>query len=115
MKRRLKLAAVALAILIGAVLFGWRSKTQSDTAHRLVEAGAALIDVRTAEEFAAGHIPGAINVPVHRLEARLAELPDKDRPIVVYCRSGQRSGRARRMLQDKGYTAIHDLGAMSNW
>jgi phage shock protein E len=88
--------------------------TGSD-ARRLVGSGARLVDVRTREEFAAGHLPGAVNIPVQELDRRMAELEPKGEPLVLYCRSGSRSGRAARMLKGAGYSAVHDLGAMSRW
>ena len=74
-----------------------------------------LLDVRTLEEFASGHLPSAINISVQELERRLGELKAKDRPIVLYCRSGNRSNRAAGILKGAGYAAVHDLGAMSRW
>lgn len=79
----------------------------SGTAH-------ALIDVRTPEEFASGHIEGAVNIPVEALAGRLSEVPS-GQPIVLYCRSGNRSATAARMLADAGYTAIYDLGGVQRW
>ena len=84
-------------------------------ARRLVEAGALLVDVRTTEEFAVGHIAGALNIPVQGLEKRMRELDPKDRPIVLYCRSGNRSARALRLLQEAGFSHVYDLGAQSRW
>jgi len=80
-----------------------------------VDSGALLLDVRTAEEFQGGHIEGAVNIPVGELEGRLAELPPPDQPIVVYCRSGRRSGSARTLLMERGFSQVHNLGAMSAW
>ncbi len=79
----------------------------SDTEH-------ILIDVRTAEEFAEGHIAGAVNIPVDYIEGRLAEIPT-DIPVVVYCRSGNRSARAASILVDNGYSEIYDLGGIMAW
>lgn len=84
-------------------------------ARRLVENGARLVDVRTPEEFAVAHVPGAVNIPVQDLGRRMEELEPKDQPVVVYCQSGNRSGRAARLLEDAGYTKVHDLGAMNRW
>ncbi|NDJ51555.1 MAG: rhodanese-like domain-containing protein [Chloroflexi bacterium] len=72
-----------------------------------------LVDVRTPEEVADGYIDGAINIPVDELEARLSELPD-DAPVVVYCRSGNRSARAANILASNGYEA-YDLGGIITW
>jgi rhodanese-related sulfurtransferase len=68
----------------------------------------------TPEEFAAGHLDGAINIPIDDLDARKGELK-KDADIVLYCRSGGRSERGRALLAAAGYTKVHNLGAMSNW
>jgi rhodanese-related sulfurtransferase len=79
----------------------------------LVANGALLIDVRTASEYAAGHIVGAINIPVDDLPSRLGEI-DIGRPVVVYCASGTRSGRAAQTLCGASYR-VYDLGPMSKW
>ena len=73
-----------------------------------------LLDVRTPEEFASGHIPGAINIAVDQLPQRLSEVP-QDRPVVVYCRSGSRSGQAAQILDRAGYAQIYDLGGIVTW
>lgn len=75
-----------------------------------------LLDVRTAEEYAAGHIPGAALLPNEDIgTARPAQLPVLDTPIYVYCRSGRRSADAAAKLADMGYTALYDLGGISSW
>jgi phage shock protein E len=107
--------ALLVALAIAFLLLKRGGDISAADARKLVGEGARLIDVRTTEEFAAGHIAGAVNIPVHLLEGRLGELGSKEQPIVVYCRSGNRSGRAKRMLQGAGYTSVHDLGAMSRW
>lgn len=73
-----------------------------------------LVDVRTADEFASGHIPGAINIPVDQVGQRLAEFPT-DQPIVLYCRSGNRSAQAANTLAAAGYTNLYDLGGIVQW
>lgn len=96
------------------MLFGG-GRTDAAEARRLVAEGAMLLDVRTPEEYAAGHIPGAVNIPVQVLGGRMDELPDRERTIVVYCRSGVRSANAANMLRGAGFTAVHDLGGMGAW
>lgn len=86
-----------------------------ERARALVEEGATLVDVRTDGEFAEGHIPGAVNIPVDELESRLKEVGPKDKAVVLYCRSGSRSARAARILQREGFREVHDLGGMSRW
>jgi rhodanese-related sulfurtransferase len=73
-----------------------------------------LIDVRTPEEFASGHIPGAINISVQSLPDRLDEVPN-DETIVVYCRTGNRSATATDILVDAGYAPVYDLGGIVDW
>lgn len=83
---------------------------------QFLDAGAAhqLIDVRTAEEFATGHIPGAVNIPLQELGQRLNEVA-ADQPLVLYCRSGNRSTQAATLLSGQGYTGIYNLGGISAW
>jgi phage shock protein E len=80
-----------------------------------VARGAALLDVRTPEEFGSEHVPGALNVPLQELQTRLHELGAKDRPVVVYCRSGRRSAEAARLLRASGFHHVHDMGAIFEW
>jgi phage shock protein E len=79
-----------------------------------VQNGALLVDVRTAEEFATGHLPGAINIPHGEIVQGLAALdvaPSAD--IVLYCRSGNRSGMATASLTSAGFTKAVNAGAYS--
>ncbi len=90
-------------------------------AHKLVEReGAVLLDVRTEDEFAQGHVEGAHNISHDQLEGRLEEIErltggDKSKPIVTYCRSGGRAGKARTMLEAAGYTRVTNVGGMSDY
>lgn len=73
-----------------------------------------LIDVRTPDEFASGHLHGAVNIPVESLASRLSEVPN-GQPIIVYCRSGNRSATASQVLAQAGYSSIYDLGGINDW
>jgi len=74
-----------------------------------------VLDVRTAEEFVAGHVPGAINIPYDQVASRLAEVP-RDRDVVLYCRSGRRVQMAAEVLAGSGYTRLEHLqGDMPTW
>jgi molybdopterin/thiamine biosynthesis adenylyltransferase/rhodanese-related sulfurtransferase len=86
-------------------------------ADRRRTAGVTLLDVREQVEWDAGHIPGAAFIPQGELPARIeAEFPDKDQPIVLYCRSGARSGRATQLLQGLGYTDVVNMaGGILAW
>ena len=76
-----------------------------------------LIDVRTPEEFAAGHLPNAINININdaTFETKMSSL-DKSKPVLVYCKSGGRSGRACGIVKELGFTNITDLdGGITSW
>ena len=76
--------------------------------------GALLLDVRTEEEYAGGHIPGSRNVPLGTLGR--AELPaDPETPLFVYCLSGARSRQAAMLLRRAGYAHVTDLGGICNY
>ena len=80
------------------------------------ETGYIILDVRRPDEFAAGHIPNAINVPNESIgTAEIPELPDKDQLIMVYCRSGRRSKEASEKLVQLGYTNIVEFGGILDW
>ncbi|MDP5071169.1 MAG: rhodanese-like domain-containing protein [Congregibacter sp.] len=79
-----------------------------------VQNGALLVDVRTAEEFATGHLPGAINIPHGEIVEGLAALnTSKSADIVLYCRSGNRSGIATSSLSEVGFTSATNAGGYS--
>ena len=80
------------------------------------ESGYMILDVRTPEEFADKHIPGAINIPNETIGTdEIPELPDKDQLILVYCRSGNRSKQASEKLAALGYTNIVEFGGINDW
>lgn len=80
------------------------------------ESDYAIVDVRTPEEFAEGHIPDALNIPLDTIAGELvAELPDKDQLIMIYCRSGNRSATAASQLAAMGYTNVVDFGGIKSW
>ena len=75
-----------------------------------------LLDVRSEEEFSEGHIPGAIVIPHEEISERAeAEIPEKDVPVFVYCRSGRRSKIAAEELVSLGYSEIYEFGGIGDW
>ena len=80
------------------------------------EENALILDVRTQQEYAAGYIPGAIVIPNETIGTEeIAQLPDKDQLIMVYCRSGNRSKQASDKLVKLGYTNIIEFGGINSW
>ncbi len=92
---------------------GESSASTESRARAALAAGAALVDVRTAEEFARGHVRDAVNVPLAELGAR-ADALAPGRTLVVYCHSGRRSAAATELLRARGRTVI-DVGPMPSW
>ncbi len=120
----LMIAGVVIILLIAAVAFVTSQRTTSaakkisptdyQTKFAASSAPYLLIDVRTPDEFATGHIHNAVNIPLDSIEARLNEIP-RTEPVVVYCHSGNRSGKASQILASAGYTQIYDLGGINAW
>ena len=95
----------------------YRSITMDDAVTMMAqETGYIILDVRRPDEFAAGHIPNAINVPNESIGTdEIPELPDKNQLILVYCRSGRRSKEASEKLVKLGYTNIVEFGGILDW
>ena len=110
---------VGLAVVSGAMLL-WSfiggkvsgvSQVNTMEATRLINQDALVLDVREDKEFAAGHIPKARHIPLSALPQRMKELEKfKNKPIVVNCRSGQRSARACGILKKQGFENVVNLG-----
>lgn len=90
-------------------------KLSAKEVNEAVENGAMLVDVRTREEYEAGHAPKAINFPVERIQGKMYPTEDRDKPIYVYCRSGRRSGIAYRELKSADYQNVYDIGGLEDW
>lgn len=94
------------------MIFKMASQVSVKQARQLLAEGAVVVDVRTPEEFAGGHLPQAINIPLDQIEARLPErIAGKFSPILLHCASGMRSGTACDKLKAMGYTNAHNLGS----
>ena len=120
MKRILPIFLVAL-LLVGCAAPAEETtyrQVNMDEAITMMEEGSGyiILDVRTPEEFAEKHIPGAINVANETIGTdEIPELPDKDQLILVYCRSGNRSKQASEKLAALGYTNIVEFGGINDW
>jgi phage shock protein E len=85
---------------------------RSAVAWQWINQGAIILDVRTAEEFASGHIENAYNLPLQSLQFQLTNL-DKSASYVVYCRSGNRSEQALKLMSNTGFSRVHNGGGLS--
>lgn len=81
----------------------------------LATKGAILLDVRTAEEYAEGHIDESCNLPLQNIEQVVSIITDKDTPLFVHCRSGGRSAAATVKLKQMGYTNVNDIGGILSY
>jgi phage shock protein E len=92
----------------------WNSKRVIAMLPELKKSGAIFVDVRSAGEFANGHAPGTINIPLQELGSRLGEIP-KSSPVVLCCASGTRSGIAKLLLMKNGYRNVHNIGTWNKF
>jgi len=107
------LLVVVLAV-IAVRVFAKSSAAEPARVAEKVKGGAVILDVRTPAEFAAGHVANAVNIPVQELAGRVGEVGPTNRAVVVYCRSGNRSAKATRILVDAGFGDVTDAGGMHN-
>ena len=77
--------------------------------------GAVLLDVRTPEEYAGGHVAGSRNLPLQMITRVEDEIPDKEMPLFVYCQSGARSRRAAAFLEKIGYAHVKNIGGLAGY
>jgi rhodanese-related sulfurtransferase len=99
-------------LLFGRELVFWAALATLLEMQDLLAQGATVVDVRSPAEFATGHAKSAINIPLDELERRIGEL-DREKPVVLCCASGGRSGRACALLAAMGYNA-HNAGPWAN-
>lgn len=108
MTRRALLALLPLVLLAACGSKGSYQNVGPEELYQALESGAVVVDVRTPQEFAAGHVPGAINLPVEAIASWADQVP-KDKPVYLYCRSGNRSRQAAEYLKNKGYTNLYNV------
>jgi phage shock protein E len=135
--KKLKISAIAIAFIAAAALtafadghrefesrelaqvasggsFASQTLTSQDLSALIGQPNFYLIDVRTPEEYRAGAIPSAINIPYDVIADNLP-TQDREARIVVYCRSGSRAGKARATLEALGFRNVNNFGAVTNW
>ncbi|HAW22592.1 MAG: rhodanese-like domain-containing protein [Gammaproteobacteria bacterium] len=114
MRPPMKVLSHLLTLIIATVATAAASAAQVDQSaalDALQRPSSVLIDVRTEQEFAEGALPGATRIETEDLAERIAAVaPDKDAPVVLYCRSGRRASAAQDLLQELGYTQVFNAG-----
>ena len=118
--------AVSLCAVLGC--FGSSTTESSNSlpdfkpqlAKKMVSEGALLIDVRTQAEFDAGAVPGAQLIPVQEFAQKINEIKkmagnDLNKPIVVYCKVGGRAAKAKKILENAGFTKVTNMGGYKDW
>ena len=124
MKRTLPMLLLLSFVLTGCAASATLSETNTYRQITILEAvelmekeeNYLILDVRTQQEYAAGHIPGAIVIPNETIGTEdIPQLPDKDQLIMIYCRSGNRSKQASDKLVKLGYTNIVEFGGIIDW
>ena len=116
-----------ILILIAVLLLYGCTKTKQEVTYTQIsqaeakrimeeETGYLIVDVRTEEEYAQGHIPGAVNIPNESItDTKPEQLPDQKQKLLVYCRSGNRSKQASEKLAALGYTGVYEFGGINTW
>ena len=100
---------LAVALLVLRTFFSNRSQLSKEQMMTLLFNGAVIVDVRTPQEFAQGHVPKSRNIPLDTLSSHISKL-DRTKTILVCCASGARSGMAKSMLEKAGFTKVENAG-----
>jgi phage shock protein E len=114
---KISIAAFFLLAIVALVASRWTlgaSGKVVDIVRAKIKAGALVVDVRTPQEFETGAYPGAINIPLAEVEKRLADFGDRKNAVVVYCRSGNRSGQAKKILEKNGFSDVTNGGGLKD-
>ena len=98
----------------GYILADFESVSSDKAIHMVDDVNVTLLDVRTPQEYAQQHIRGAILIPLSELNSRLHEL-NKDKTVLIYCQTGNRSVTASRKLTSEGYTVFNLSGGITSW
>lgn len=105
---------IFIAIIVVFLVVKKMGQIDPGLAKALLKNGAVLVDVRTAGEFAGGSVKNALNIPLDQLSETAEKiLPDKEKPVLVFCLSGTRSAMARKLLLSAGYKQVFNLGSFA--
>ena len=117
MRNKLMALVIGGLLMLGQSVSANQTMTTQELQNKLnAKENFVLLDVRTQEEYNAGYIAGAILLPYDEINAKATiVLPDKEKEIVLYCRSGRRSAIAKKALVELGYKDVEDFGGVNRW
>ncbi|MFC3031715.1 rhodanese-like domain-containing protein [Pseudoalteromonas fenneropenaei] len=115
-QKQMQVALSAMLLMLGWQLQAADINQQALLANQMSATPYVIVDVRSPEEFAEGHLKGAINIPHDQTDAYQTQLEAlKGKPLVVYCRSGRRASMFEQLLTPKGYEILHLEGDVQAW
>jgi phage shock protein E len=115
-KRLITSISIMISALLTPVSSAYSTNISAEDLNKLEDGNYVLVDVRTANEYQQGYIPGAVNLPLQALPERLPQLKDKEQKLVVYCRSGRRAAKAINYMHEQGYkNIVHLEGDYLKW
>jgi phage shock protein E len=115
MKLIVPILGVVLAFIVFKFFTGGALMADKQAVGDKIKNGALVVDVRSVGEFSGGHFNGALNIPVDEVQKRISEFgANKDREIILYCRSGGRAGSAKQMLEAAGFKKVTNAGGLTD-
>ena len=109
MKKNIVILFLIVSIGLVGLYQNMNGQTNTKQLTELIQKGAYLVDVRTPQEFAEGHVDGSINIPLDQVQQQLSKFKGK-KNVIVFCRSGNRSGQAKAILEQNGITNVTNGG-----
>jgi phage shock protein E len=121
-KKYIFIVIVVVLLILGGIFIFMKRDTKpvavqlpNTLSAKIVTEGSQLIDVRTPEEYAAGHAKGSINIPITTIQNGDLTKISKDKPVYLYCRTGHRAGLVKTILEQNGYKNVTNLGGLADW
>lgn len=109
------ISGLLLALVVVKLFSGGSNMANKDEIKQKITNGALIVDVRSVGEFSGEHYNGALNIPVDEVQKRISEFgSNKEREIILYCRSGGRAGSAKQILESAGYKKVTNAGGLSD-
>jgi phage shock protein E len=109
------IAGIIVALVVVKFFSGGSLMADKEEIKKKIKDGALVVDVRSVGEFSGGHFNGALNIPVDEVQRRISEFgTNKDREIILYCRSGGRAGSAKQILESAGYKKVTNAGGLTD-